>query len=419
MAKDKQHRSPTYRIGLRAATAALALVIAVLAAPSTQAQTFTVIHNFTGGQDGANPVVGVAMDRAGNLYGTTYAGGADGYGTVFRLSYKGAGWIFTPLYAFKGGNDGANPEGVVAVGADGSFYGSTYEGGNGLCSDGCGTVFNLRPPPTAPISALESWTETVLYRFTGSPDGECPTGPVIFNATGSIYLTAEYGGRFGDGAVVRLMPSNGGWTESVIYNFTGRSDGYAPFSGVIFDNSGNLYGTTGGYTSYGFGTVDEFTPSGSEWVENTLYAFQGGNDGEGSAGGLIMDEAGNLYGTTDLAGSGGGGTVFELLPSNDSWTLAVVYSFSGSGGSVAALIMDATGALYGTTVQDGAHQYGSVFKLAPSNGAWTYTSLHDFTGGSDGAYPYGSLILGPNGSLYGTASAGGAYGYGVVFEITP
>jgi len=431
----------------RAATAALAIAtvfaLTVVLTQSAQAQTLKVLHNFTGGGDGFYPWAGLTMDQAGNFYGTTSAGGR-GDGVVFRLSQRGSGWVFNPLYTFAGGNDGANPFARVVFGPDGSLYGTTsYGGGDGCGGSGCGTVFQLKPYPTACKTALYGWQETVLYRFTGGSDGSTPElGDLIFDQAGNIYGTTALGGYQGGscsnyggcGVVFELTPSNGGWTEKVLYSFTGGSDGAIPLAGLIFDNVGNLYGTTiyGGnldcFAPYGCGTVFQLTPSGSGWTANVLYTFQGGNDGQSPYAGLVFNQAGDLYGTTVTGGQGGGGTAFELTSSKGMglWTFTLIYGLSaGDGdGPVGTLVVDAPGNLYGTTAADGLFQWGSVFKLAPSNGGWTYTSLHDFTGGSDGGGPFGNVTFDANGNLYGTAENGGSSqncsgGCGVVWEITP
>ena len=400
--------------------------------------TFTpginIIHNFTGGQDGGNPYTGLTMDKAGNLYGTTYYGGHD-FGTVFRLKRSGSNWTLNPLYSFFGQTygDGGLPDARVIVGPDGSLYGTTEVGGGTDCFGGvgCGTVFNLRPKPTACLTGPNScpWTETVLYRFSGGPDGGSPDGDLLFDQAGNIYGTTQYGGANDNGVVYELTPSGGSWTESVLYSFRGGSDGGVPYAGVIFDQAGNLYGTTraGGdlgcsfIGNYGCGTVFQLTPSGSGWAENVLYNFTGGNDGGLPNAGLISDKSGNLYGATITFGAGGGGTVFELTPSNGSWTLKTLHSFTGAplvaNGPHGTLVMDGAGNLYGTTVS-GPVYYGTVFELSPSNGGWTYKDLYDFTGGSDGEFPYCNVVIDAKGNLYGTTYGGGSQGVGVVWEIT-
>jgi len=404
---------------------------------ASPAPTFKVLHNFTGGQDGGNPIAGMTI-RGGNLYGTASDGGT-GYGTVYQLKHTGSKWIFNLLYSFTSGNDGANPAARVIFGPNGTLYGTTAQGG----TYGYGTVFNLRPFPSVCKTALCPWMKTVLYAFEGGTDGAFPEGAdVLFDQAGNIYGTTYNGGNDdGDGTVYELMPQGSGWTESVLYRFSG-SDGNRPDAGLIFDPSGNLYGTTtvggdlGCNVVYqpGCGTVYELTPSQSGWTENILYQFQNGNDGSLPYAGLIFDPSGNLYGATNNGGTGGGGTVFELTPSNGTWALKTLYSFTGTacegffgGGPWGTLFMDG-GNLYGTTVCDGAYGYGTVFELTPSGGGWSYTSLHDFTGGSDGGHPIGNVVF-DSGNLYGTAYDGGTgsscsggyggYGCGVVWEITP
>jgi len=406
----------------RAATAALAMAtvfsLTVVLTQPAQAQTFKVIHNFTGGQDGGFPMAGLTMDQAGNLYGTTYLG------TAFRLSKKGSGWISNPLHGFGGGDDGLDPYGGVVFGPDGGLYGTTSLGGvpGGCDGRGCGTVFSVRPSAAACKTALCPWTETVLHRFSEGSDGTNPISDLIFDQTGNLYGTTNFGGAYGQGTVFELVPSQSGWTENVLYSFTGSSDGSQPWAGLIFDNLGNLYGTTFTGGTYNAGTVFQLTPSGSGWIENVLYSFQEGNDGAGPAGGLIFDSAGNLYGTASVGGAGNGGTAFQLTPSKGAgpWTFTLVYVFSGDNyyGPAGTLVMDAAGNLYGTTYQDGANLCGSVFKLTPTNGGWAYTNLHDFTCSSDGGFPAGNVTFDANGNLYSTASQFGTHGYGTVWEIT-
>lgn len=381
-----------------------------------------VIHNFTGGTDGAAPESGPTMDAAGNLYGTTVSGGGTGCnigcGTVYKLTHKSSGWILNPLYAFNGGNDGANPSEPVVVGPNGSLYGTTgYGGGCSYYSGGCGTVFNLRPAAAACKTALCPWTETLLYRFEGGGDGFVPSSGVLFDKSGNLYGTTQWGGigscnSQACGIVYELMPSNGGWSENVLYNFTGGSDGGMPSGGLIFDQAGNLYGTTaiggntGGSCGNGCGTVFELMPSGSGWTEQVLYSFQGGSDGASPSGGLVFDKSGNLYGVSSTG-------AFMLTATGAGWTFALIYGGTLVGSD---LLMDAAGNLYGTS--NGPYGYGSVFQLAPWNGTWTYYDLYDFTGG-DGSGPSGSLVLDTNSNLYGVTSQGGANGDGVVFELPP
>jgi len=434
MTNSAQDRGWSLNLSFRPATAALAIAIvfalATVLTQSAQAQTFTVLHTFSGGAGGNEPQAGLTMDAAGNLYGTTYFGGIfdcpDGCGIVFKLGKKGSGWILTPLYSF--GSDGAYPDGRVAIARDGTLYGTTNEGGNSGCGGiGCGTVFQLKPSASAPKSALTPWTHTLLYTFAGGDgDGGHPQGDLTFDQPGNIYGTTQDGGTDNIGVIYELTPAGGSWTETVLH-FQSYSEGTYPEGGVIFDSSGNLYGVLHSGGQNQFGAVYELSPSGSNWTEQTLYSFVQFISGINPVGGLLIDPSGNLYGTTSTGGSNdGGGIVFEFTPASGGWTFNTIYNLSACGpcGPQDKLVMDAAGNLYGTTYGLGNEGYGSVFKLTPSNGNWTYTSLHDFTGGTDGAHPFGP-ILDANGNLYGTTASGGlancdnGVGCGVVWEITP
>ena len=444
MANSQQGQFWIFRSGRRASLWALVLAglfaLAFAGIPRAQAQTFTVLHSFTGGADGGTAGQALQMDRAGNLYGV--AGDAGSYsnncqpygcGTAFKLTHAGSGWVFSTLYTFQGGYDGSRPDSQLVFGPDGALYGATAQGGIGRCGNSgtlpCGMIYRLAPPATSCKSYACSWNETILYRFTGGSDGGVPGG-ILFDQAGSIYGATELGGQPGCsgyycGTVFKLTPSGGAWTESVLYTFLGGTkDGYWPGGNLVFDQSGNIYGTTQmGGVEYE-GTVYQLTPSEYGWTEKLLYQFTNGDGGQGPTG-LIMDPAGNLYGTTFTGGVGGCGTAFELTPSGGNWVFLLPYSFSGGMGSCGpfvGLIRDAAGNLYGTTNRTGAYGKGVVFKLTPSGYGWIYTSLHDFTGGSDGYGP-GALFLDANGNLYGTTAFGAlgdcfGFGCGVVWEIT-
>lgn len=225
------------------------------------------------------------MDAAGNLYGTTSFGGIfdcpDGCGTVFKLGKKGSGWVLMPLYNFLGGSDGFYADGRVAIARDGTLYGTTAEGG-----DGSGTVFQLKPSPSAPKSALAPWTHTVLYSFTGS-DGGHPQGDLTFDQSGNIYGTAEVGGADDDGVIYELTPAGGTWTETVLHSQR-YGEGTNPQGGVIFDSSGSLYGVLGSAGQHDFGAAYELSPSGSNWTEQTLYSFYEFTAGIYPKGGLLL-----------------------------------------------------------------------------------------------------------------------------------
>ncbi len=425
-----------------AATGALAILLMVIALPAANGQTLTTLHSFSGPPDGALPTAGLAMDGVGNLYGTTQDGGSAGEGMVFKLVHSGSNWIEQPLYSFgstQSGNDGAEPDGGVTIGPDGNLYGTTSAGGGA----GLGTVFKLSPPASVCRSTLCPWTETILYRFRGGSDGAFPAGSVVFDSAGNLYGTTQGGGTsncFGNnlcGVVFKLTQSESGWTETVLHVFSGPPDGIQPGNGLVFDQGGNLYGTTqyGGVDLYcdldgfpdGCGTVFQLTPSGSGWTETIILDFSGGN-GALPVGGLVSDRSGHLYGTTAYS-LPGDGTVFELMPFGGQWTSALLYSLmsaqSGIQGPFGTLAMDAAGNLYGTTIHGGdvggtcGYGCGTVFKLAPSGVSWTYSLLYEFTAGNDGAGPYAGVILDGNGNLYGTTLGAGAGGHGTVFEITP
>ena len=423
-------------ISLRSASSALAiattLVLAVGGPHYAQAQTFNVIHTFTGGGDGNQPTGILTLDSAGNLYGTTTDPG--GPGTVFQLKRSNGNWILHTLYTFFNSSDGFMPLGGVVFGPNGTLYGTTYEGGTGSgggqCPQGCGTVFNLRPPAQACKNAVCSWTENVIYSFQGGSDGIDPSTALVFDPTGALYGTTPRGGSSGEGIVFQLTFLNGEWTESLLHTFTGVGhDGAFPESGMIFDSAGNLYGTTAAGGLSGDGTLFQLAPTGSGWTTSTLHDFLGGNDGQGPQGALTFDGTGKFYGTTTGGGLDDSGTVFELTSSGGGWFYSVLYSVPGgidNSGPQGNLAMDAAGNLYGATYDAGTHHYGSVFKLTPINGGWTYTSLHDFTGGTDGGNPLSGVALDTNGNLYGTTSLGGmqggncyTLGCGVVWEITP
>jgi uncharacterized repeat protein (TIGR03803 family) len=254
MSSLRLNKARPFIIGSQRKIAILPIVVIVglffmpVLTPAAQGQTLNVLHAFSGGADGQFPNAGLSMDRAGNFYGTTLTGGTHNQGAVFKLTHRNLTWTLTPLHGFMGGSDGQNPDSRVILGPDGRLYGTTPFGGNSACGGrGCGIVYSLSPPATFCRVASCQWPETVVYRFTGLGDGATPqSGDLIFDQSGNIYGTASGGGANGAGVVYKLTKSNGRWTESVLYSFTGGSDGGAPWGGVIFDNTGNLYGTTGG-----------------------------------------------------------------------------------------------------------------------------------------------------------------------------
>ena len=400
----------------------------LMAAQPLRAQTYTVLHTFSNGADGGSPQSMVTKDFAGNLYGTTLTGGA-GYGTVFKMAQRNGSWIFSTLYEFQGdngNNDGAGPYAKVIIGPNGSLYGTTVAGGGGEangCADfgyfGCGTVYNLQPPLTICHAISCYWHETALYRFVSGPGGIYPFGGVVFDHSGNIYGTTQLGGiGFDAGTIYKLAPSGGSWDGSVLYSFQGGT-GREPYDSLVLDTAGNLYGTTREGGANGYGVVFELSPSGSGWAESIIHSFSD-SDGAQPFGGLTFDSAGNLYGTTSCGGSGNGGTIFELTPSGGGWQFNVLYNFAGNcqWGPADSLAIDSVGNLYGTTYRDGANGFGSVFKLTLSGGQWVFTDLYDFTSGADGCEPNGGVALDSQDNIYGTTTACGA-NYGTVWKITP
>jgi uncharacterized repeat protein (TIGR03803 family) len=409
----------------RSARAALVLAILLalplIAAPPAWAQTFTVLHKFTGQAGGTQPPAGVVVDARGNLYGVTELGGSFNFGSVFKLDPNGKE---TVLHSFLGG-DGLSPAAPLIWGPHGALYGTTFEGGTpegGGCEHGCGAVF----------VADKTGKETVLYGFTGGADGGRPNATLIRDAAGDLYGTTEMGGDMscffvgpGCGVVFKLDTAG---KQTVLYRFTAGTDGGGPGS-LVLDRAGNLYGTTG-YggdlncgNSHGCGTVFKLDKAGGKFT--VLYSFAGKTDGGRPSGSLVRDAAGNLYGTTSNGGDlncqapYGCGTVFKL---DKTGTETVLYSFTGfnDGTSPDTLISDQAGNFYGTTLGGGTEGSGSVFKLDASG---SHTVLHSFRG-TDGKSPNG-LIMDGAGNLYGTTSEGGdlscsnRYGCGVVFKLTP
>jgi uncharacterized repeat protein (TIGR03803 family) len=368
--------------------------------PSAQAQTFTILYSFTGGADGSGPHAGLIRDAAGNFYGTTYAGGdlSCKCGTVFKLDATGKE---TVLHSFTNNPDGAYPQAGLVRDAAGNLYGTTQRGG----AVGFGTVFKL---------TLNTGEETVLHSFTGGPDGGFPGAGLVRDAASNLYGTTF--GAAGSGTAFKVDAAG---NETVLHTFPGRPDGKTPNAALVRDAAGNLYGTTilGGI--HNFGTVFKLNTTGKYKV---LYSFTGGTDGKYPFAALVLDAAGNLYGTTYYGGSHlacsgyGCGTVFKVDRTGQE---TVLYRFKGATdgkNSRAGLVRDAAGNLYGTNVGGGFPGEGTVFKLDTLGNE---TVLHIFGRDSEGAAPYADLILDAAGNLYGTTAGGGAFGYGTVYKLTP
>ena len=393
-----------------------------------------VLYSFSNdGTDGFTPYSSLIFDASGNLYGTTALGGTYGCGAVFELSPAGQSWTETIIYSFQNnGSDGCEPYAGLIFDQAGNLYGTTYAGGNA----GQGTVFKLLP------SGNGQWQEKVLQRFAGSR-GAYPAAGLTFDSAGNLYGTTVEGGTgasctAGCGVVFELIPTaKGGWNEAVLYSFAGgNGDGAWPFSRVILDASGNVYGTTfAGGQSFA-GTVFELTPSGGgQWSETVLYSFNHNRkDAVEPMAGVVFDTAGNLYGTTSSGGRFQQGTVFELSPGASGWNETILHSFNNNGKDGCqpydGLVISPAGRLYGTTFSGGSSGsgWGTVFvMLKGSSGKWGDRVLYSFNNnGRDGYAPYlGSLIQDSKGHLYGTTAYGGTgsncgpSGCGTVFEVAP
>jgi uncharacterized repeat protein (TIGR03803 family) len=314
----------------------------------------------------------------------------------------------TVLHSFTGTPDGASPFSGLVVDNGGNLYGTTLFGGR----SGHGTVFELIPESGG------GWKERVLYSFAGGLDGANPIGGVVFDEAGNLYGTTENGGASGDGTVFELSPSGGSWTENIVYAFGGEPDGCNPEAGPTFDSAGNLYGTTEDCGSFGGGAVFELSRSGGGWDEAVIWSFNG-TDGAAPHDTPVFDKAGDLFGTTQGGGGFAQGNVFKLTLGSEGWTETSIFSFTGGGNGCApsgGVILSA-GDLFGTTSECGTDDVGTVFELTPTIGQWRMFVLHTFTGGRDGGEPVGGLKLDSGGNLYGTTPLGGRFGYGTIFKL--
>lgn len=424
---------------------------------SAVAQSEKVIYSFQG-PDGANPASQLIADKSGNLYGTTSAGG-QGQGTVFELTPRAGGqWTENVLHVFSGA-DGGDPTAGLIMDGKGNLFGTAQGGGN---YNG-GVVFELQP-----VSG--GWSFSVIHNFqfdgTSNFDGFWPAAALTLDTRGNLYGTTLQGGTgqcneavnasrgiappkgesfYSCGTVYELTPqADGSWSEKVIHSFQGTDGGWAA-SKLVLDKKANLYGTTtlgalGGTACIGVevsgcGVVFQLARNGNgTWTENVLFEFTPGNDGAQPASGLLIDAAGNLFGTTEGSFQEGG-SVFELSPGSSGWTESTLVSLENEAagfGSVASLVMDSAGNVYGTT-QFGASPGttsksslappkpfgpGTVFELSPGQSGYTATWLHTFGTGTDGYAPAAGLLRRGN-TLYGTTYSGGSAGNGTVFKLVP
>lgn len=414
----------------RVANGAMALVIVAMfvafAAASLNARTLSALHVFSDSPDGGSPWAAPIQDKQGNFYGTTWAGGTLGFGTVYEVDSTGHETI---LHNFTGGKDGSNPWSGLTIDAKGNLYGTTIVGGGAYCFNdyGCGVVFRLS-------HGTRGWKESILYSFKGVSDGAHPGyGALAIDTAGNLYGTTIYGGTgycsTGCGIVFKITHHSGVWQEQVLHTFTAfsQTDGATPYGGLVLDPAGNIYGTTsgGGNSACGCGTVFKLDPSGAETV---IYNFGGGADGAEPFAGPLRDAAGNLYGTTLSGGSDlGYGTVFKL---DATGTKTLLHTFTGypydGAAPYATLARDAAGNLYGTTYFGGSGKSvcqsngqpigcGTMFKV---NAQGKETVLHNFS--VDGAEIIGGVTLDANGNLYGATSIGGRKypGAGIVYKLT-
>jgi hypothetical protein len=437
---------------------ALLVVWTLLSVHSSYAQTFQVLHTFSGGEDGAVPDSQLFAAH-GKMYGTTLGGGdlncyfPGGCGALFSLTKESEGWKENTVFHFPGGFGGIQPRGTLVFGSNGEIYGTTEEGGGSTncywyIVSNCGVVYELEFTPAGP-------KETVLHNFNLTPDGGVPLGGLIADSSGHLYGTTWVGGpnTCSCGVVFSLSKTQSGlWHESELLTFSGGSYGYNPQGGLVADSAGNFYGTTseGGSTScntLGCGVIFKLSQTDDhQWKETLVQSFRGGSDGILPAGQLVMGADGSLYGTAQFGDDSGNqcdgfltgcGLVFKLSPiAGGGWSKTVLHVFTGvsDGGVPNGVALDAGGNVYGTTSAGGdidACTYvsgrpgcGVVYELSPgADGRWHETVLHTFTGGNDGAIPWTAPILDGDGNLYGTTSAGGntgacyGYGCGVIFEI--
>jgi uncharacterized repeat protein (TIGR03803 family) len=403
-------------LGKALAAVTAMLIVTLMLVPAATAQSkYKVLHRFyqvdQQHYDGTSPYGGLILDAAGNLYGiTAYGWGSGCYwhgcGSVFKLTPNPDGsWAESVLTdSFFNTDPGSWSMAELTFDGHGNLYGTTT--GDYQC---CGQVLKGAPNPDG------TWTWKTLYSFTGGRDGARPYAGLIFDAPGDLYGTTTGGGPYGYGVVFKLTPNpDGTWTESALYNFTGGKDGANPYAGLVLDSAGNLYGTAagGGFAGCGSacGLVFQLTPSGSQWKEKVLHRFSGGKDGGTPSANVIFDAAGNLYSTTVSGGAYGLGVVFELIPnSTGGWKEKVLHQFQGGkdgANPYAALVFDTAGNLYGTTYNGGAPGYGTVYKLTlGTDGKWREHVLRAFRG-HPLRNPYAGLTLDSAGNLYGTTAGG-------------
>ena len=392
---------PTHHRLLAALTATVVLAAALLGVRAAHGQTAksvkeTTLYTFSGGADGGSPYASLIRDAAGNLYGATFAGGAANLGTLFKIDKTGTE---TVLYSFTGKPDGEHASRNLLRDKAGNLYGVAYEGG----ASGFGAVFKLN----------KTGTESIVYSFGAGTDGEYPGSGLIADTAGNLYGTTGYGGASGNGTVYRVSKSG---KEKILHSFTG-ADGQYPFGNLLRDSAGNLYGTTSMGGTTGNGTVFKLTAKGKVTV---LHNFAGGTDGANPYAGLVQDAKGNFYGTTYYGGAGckgfDCGTVFKVSPKGKETVLHAFALTDGHYPDFGTLVRDAAGNLYGTTYAGGGADMGVVFKVSSSG---KESIVYTFTGGADEGFPVAGLIEDNAGNFYGTTLGDGTSTFGTVFKIKP
>jgi uncharacterized repeat protein (TIGR03803 family) len=363
-----------------------------------------VLYSFQGGTDGFRPDGPLVLDPAGNLYGTTVYGGADGWGTVFELSPNGqGGWSETILYSFTGGADGQQPATALTLDSHGNLFGTTP--GPGSCSPYCGSAFELSPGGSG-------WTFILLHAFRGEKDGGEVAGGLTMDSAGDLYGTTLSGGSKGYGTVFRLTNSGSGWKLKTLHAFGYNADGAGPKGTLVLASNTMIYGITGWGGLENAGVFYSLSLNGKgKWKEKMLYSFKGVRN-QPQMTGLTADKKGRPYGVIDT----GNRHVFRFARNqNGKWTKKDIYTFRGGGnGSPSGnVLIDQAGNVYGLASGGGGKSEGSLYKLTPQpDGKFVATQLYSFRGGSDGSVPFGPPIMDNAGNLYGVTLTGGGQGCG-------
>jgi uncharacterized repeat protein (TIGR03803 family) len=401
---------------------ALAAIVFTFGTFASAQYTLTDLHNFGSENDGVSAEAAPVIDSSGNLFGVTAFGGTIGGGMAYELSPSSTGWTYAALYNFPltRSTDASGPNGSLILDTQGNLYGVSHFGG----TSNRGTVFEISP-------SFTGWTESVLYSFAGSTsDGEEPSGSLIFDSSGNLYGTTPLGGAHDSGTVFELTPSSSGWTEQIIYSFTGKSDGAGPGGNLLIDSTGRIYGMAalgGAVNSQCCGTIFRLTNASGSWRFDLIFNFRG-NTGGSAPDAIVFDSAGNIYGTADFGGTGctttiGCGVVFKLTPSASGgpWKEKILHAFNKQEGEYpSGAAFDFKGNLYGTCSGGASLNEGNVWELTPTaSGPWIFTSLFVFGEASDGYEDNSGVIVDPKGNLYGGTTNGGAIGGGTIFELSP